>query len=324
MNILAKEQEKLFEKGISEEEYQKRFEDFLKLYYEIREKDEGKIWNRLTLEQRQKIHKIILWIYKIKNKIGGFTNEVLNDKRTPTDRPIIFAVTHVGKFDIEVVSEAIKDHYYLLSGDYEHIQGIIDAPFLSLNGVIYFNEKDKADRKLVSEKMKKHLKSGGNLMYFIEGTWNLSPNLPMLPCYWGIIDIAKDSNAIIIPVAAEQYGKHFKINIGENFDVLKYPENTNGKSAAIEDLRDIMATLKWEIWETEETLKHDSLQGNEWEEYLEQRFSEWPGFNQEYVNGLIYKPKGVVTAEEVYAPIKKLSPNKNNAFLFNKRNKGQF
>lgn len=51
-------------------------------------------------------------------------------------RPIIFAVTHVGKFDIEVISEAVKDHYYLLSRDFEHLQGLPDARFLALNGVI--------------------------------------------------------------------------------------------------------------------------------------------------------------------------------------------
>ncbi len=49
---------------------------------------------------------------KMKNQVGGFTYEIIRDKRIPTQRPVIFAVTHVGKFDIEVVSEAIKDHYY--------------------------------------------------------------------------------------------------------------------------------------------------------------------------------------------------------------------
>lgn len=67
--------------------------------------------------------------------MSGYTYEIICDKRIKSDRPIIFAITHVGKFDIEVVSEAIKDHYYLLSGDYEHLQGSIDAAFLALNGV---------------------------------------------------------------------------------------------------------------------------------------------------------------------------------------------
>lgn len=319
MNILAEEQKKLYEKGITEEELKKREEEFLKLYYKLREKDEGKIWNRLSLKQRQKIHWIILNIYRIKNRLGGFNYELINDEREKTDRPIIFAVTHVGKFDIEVVSEAIKDHYYLLSGDYEHIQGIIDSPFLSLNGVFYFNEKVKDDRKLVTEKMINHLNDGGNLMYFIEGTWNLSPNLPMLPCYWGIVNIAKKGNAIIVPIAAEQYGKNFKINIGKNFDMMQYEDTIEGKSCAINDLRDVLATLKWEIWETEPQLIREDIIGDEWTNYVSERFKEWPYFNEEYIEGLIYKPKDVVNRQEVYGPVKKLVPNRNNAFLFDKR-----
>lgn len=319
MNILAEEQKKLYEKGISEEELQQRTLQFMKLYYEFRNQEDEKIWNKLTLEQRRKIHGIILGIYKLKNRLGGFSHETINDLRSDTNRPKIFAITHVGKFDIEVVSEAIKEHYYLLSGDYEHIQGIIDAPFLALNGVFYFNEKDKEDRRAVSEKMIHHLQNGGNLMYFVEGTWNLTPNLPMLPCYWGIVDIAKKGNAMIIPVACEQYGKKFKVNIGRNFDMLDYGPGEMEKTRAITDLRDTLSTLKWEIWESEEPVKRENLTGNEWEEYISERFKEWPYFNEEYINGLIYKPKNVVTREEVYAPVKKLVPNKNNAFLFNKR-----
>ena len=324
MNILADEQKKIYDLNMSEDERQKMQREFLKLYYNLRNADERKIWSKLSLEQRKKIHKIILGIYKIKNRIGGFSYETIKDERTFTTRPIIFALTHVGKYDIEVVSEAIKDHYYLLSGDYEHIQGIIDAPFLALNGVIYFNEKDKEDRKLVSQKMIKHLNDGGNLMYFIEGTWNITPNLPMLPCYWGIVDIAKKGNAIIVPVACEQYGKKFKVNIGQNFDMLNYGDSVEEKTRAINDLRDTLSTLKWEIWETEDTLISEELVGNEWEEYVAERFKEWPYFNEAYIDELIFKPKNVVEHDEVYSPIKRLTPNHNNAFLFNKRLSLQF
>lgn len=319
MNILAEEQKKLFEKNISEEELNQRNENFLKLYYKLRNDDENKIWNKLTLEQRKKIHKIILGIYKIKNRLGGFDFELIKDDREATNRPIIFAVTHVGKFDIEVISEAIKDHYYLLSGDYEHLQGTIDAPFLSLNGVMYFNEKVKSDRQAVSKKMINHLNNGGNLMYFIEGTWNLTPNLPLLPCYWGIVNIAKQGNAIIVPVSADQYGKTFKINIGKNFDMNNYGDTTEEKSRAINNLRDVLATLKWEIWENEQIIERDKLNKNYWEQYVSDRYKEWPYFNESYINELIYKPKDVISSEEVYDPIKKLVPNKNNAFLYDKR-----
>ena len=322
MNILAEKQKYMFEKSITKEEYLTRENEFLKLYYELRRKDENKWWSKLTLEQRKSIHWLILQIYKIKNHLGGFSYEILSDKKTKTDRPIIFAVTHVGKFDIEVISEAIKEHYYLLSGDFEHIQGIIDAPFLGLNGVFYFNEKDKNDRKAVSQKMINHLNNNGNLMYFIEGTWNLSPNLPMLPCYWGIVDIAKKGNAIIVPIAAEQYGKKFVVNIGENFDMNLFGNSLEDKSFAIDTLRDTLATLKWEIWENVSRLNRKDVTNDMWNKYVSDRYSEWPYFNDEYIADLIYKPKGVVTNEEAYAHIKKLVPKKENAFLFNKRNKG--
>lgn len=321
MNVLADAQKKLRElKGkISEEEYEILEKEYYDLYYKLRQKNDKRFYSKLTLKQRKKLHGLILTIYKIKNRLGHLTYEVIKDERSKTDRPIIFAITHIGKFDIEVTSEAIKDHYYLLSGDYEHIQGIIDAPFISLNGVIYFNENVKKDRQMASKKMIEHLKQGGNLMFFPEGTWNVTPNLPMLPCYWGIVDVAKNGNAIIIPVAVDQYDKHFVINIGKNIDMNQYGNTVEDKSKAIGDLRDILATLKWEIWEHVEPWKREEMTGHEWEEYVQTRFKEWPYFSEEYIAGLVYRPKGVVTKDEAYGPIKKLVPNKRNAFLFNKR-----
>lgn len=288
MNVLAEEQKKLYEKGLDIDEYRVREKRFLELYYQLRTRDEQSFLGKMTLRTRKRIHKFILAIYKIKNRIGGFDYEIIHDGRFHTNQPIIFAVTHVGKFDIEVISEAIKDHYYLLSGDYEHIQGIIDAPFLSANGVIYFNEKVHSDRRAVSQKMIEHLQQGGNLMYFPEGTWNLSPNLPMLPCYWGIVEVAQKGNATIVPVAAEQYGKHFVINIGSNFDMNPYGTD---KAKAIGDLRDVLATLKWEIWESRPRESRINLDENVWDEYVKARFEEWPYFNLEYINDLIFKPK---------------------------------
>ena len=141
----------------------------------------------------------------------------------------------------------------------------------------------------------------------------------MLPCYWGIVDIAKKGNAIIVPCAIEQYGKRFKINIGFNFDMNSYGSGVSEKTRAITDLRDTLATLKYEIWETEKMLIRSTLNGNEWEQYIEERFKEWPYFNEQYIDNLIYKPKDVAVREEVYEPIKQLTIHKNNAFLFDKR-----
>lgn len=149
-------------------------------------------------------------------------------------------------------------------------------------------------------------------MYFPEETWNLSPNLPMLPCYWGIVDVAQKGNAVIVPIAAEQYGKHFVINIGSNFDMSKFGAN---RMAAIESLRDTLATLKWEIWESRPQEHRNTINNNEWEEYVRARFAEWPYFNAQYINGLIFKPKGITEPTEAFGHLSKLIPKKENAFL---------
>lgn len=319
MNILADEQQKIFEPGISLEERAKREETFYDLYYQTRSKDENSFLGRLSLKTRRRLHKLVLLIFIIKNRLSGFKCKVIKDEREATDRPTIFALTHVGKFDIEVSAVGIKDHFYLLSGDYEHLQGLVDGAFLLVNGVLYFNEKVKWDRHKVVDRMIEHLKSGGNLMYFPEGTWNLKPELPVLPCYWGIVDIAQKSNAIIVPVAVEQYEKRFKINIGKNLDMQQFGSDSAEKARAISTLRNMLATLKWEIWETEPQLKRNELTGNEWIEYIKVRFEEWPYFNIDYIDGMIYKPKNVVRYEDVFEHLNNVLPSMQNAFLWNKR-----
>lgn len=159
-----------------------------------------------------------------------------------------------------------------------------------MNGVIYFNEREKEDRKSVLNRMVTHLLNGGNLMYFPEGTWNPTPNLPMLPCYWGIVEVAQKGNAIIIPVAAEQYGKRWVINIGKNIDMNQYGQEKEEKIKAINFLRDILATLKWEIWESEPIYARKQIKSDEWDKYVKDRFKEWPYFNMEYIDEMRFKP----------------------------------
>lgn len=315
MNILADKQKKLLEMDSSSTEYKQCYEEFTSTYYKLREKEKRCWYNQLSIRQRQILHPLLLQIYCIKNRLGGFSYEIIGDKRSKTNAPVIFAVTHVGKFDIEVVSEAIKTHYYLLSGDFEHLQGTFDAPFLALNGVIYFNEKEKKDRQSAKDRMVHLLQEGGNLMYFPEGTWNLSPNLPVLPCYWGIIDVAQEGRAVIVPVAAEQYGKHFKINIGNTINMNVYGRDSEEKTRAIIGLRDELATLKYEIWETVH-MNRSELAVNEWEQYIKERFKEWPYFNLNYIKGMIYHAKNVISQQEAFEFFDNLIPSSKNAFLW--------
>lgn len=285
----------------------------LKTYYEARNKYDKSFVSNLSHQKRLSIHPLLLNIIKLKNKMSGFDINVLYDNSVSTDNPKIFCITHMGKFDIEVTSEIIKEHYYLLSGDYENMKGTVEEKFLGLNGVVYVREDDKDDRKRSKDKMVSILKNGGNLMYFPEGTWNLSPNLPVLQCPYGIIDVAMKSGATIIPVGIEQYGNTFVAAIGENFDVSLYDENQ--KIEAIGQLRGAMASLKWDIWSSVPPIERATMNPDIFNIYVDQRLSEWPNFTYDEFQERVFKPRGINTEEEVYDFFESLDIDQRNAFL---------
>lgn len=286
-------------------------------YYLERGKFEKSFVSRLTHAQRLFLHPLLLKIISYKNKKAGFKINEVYDKRIEDGKPKIFCVTHIGKFDVEVASEVIKDHYYLLSGDYENMKGTVEEKFLGLNGVVYIREDDKEDRKLSKEKMVNILKKGGNMMYFPEGTWNLSPNLPVLQCAYGIIDVAMRAGATIIPIGIEQYDKNFYVAVGENFDVSNY--SIDDKISAISDLRGVLAGLKWDIWDNIPKSISDNRNKESFEKHVNERLDEWTQ-SLEILEDSIFKPKDVYNEKEVFDFFENLEVNKNNSFLAKSKN----
>lgn len=308
---LNKKEEKQLQRS-NIEEYEKYYNYARALY------EKSKIAN-ISMKTRKKIYPLLYRILKVMNILNKNRLKVLADNRVNTNRPKIYAVTHIGKYDIEVISEAIKEHTYILSGDFENLHRTFGGIFLEINGIVYVNERDKADRTNSKKRMIEILKNGGNILYFPEGTWNLSESKPMLKIFQGIIDVAIASDAEIIPVAIEQYGKKFIAEIGENI----IPNNMIEKNYSItqikEFLRDSMATLKWHLYESVSKWNNSEIPENYYEEYLKQRISEWPGFTLEEVKSKEYKDKDETSYEEAFVHLKKITPSSNSAFLYRKR-----
>ena len=192
------------------------------------------------------------------------------------------------------------------------MKGTVEEKFLGLNGVVYIREDDKVDRKLSKEKMINILKKGGNMMYFPEGTWNLSPNLPVLQCSYGIIDVAMRSGATIIPIGIEQYGTHFITAVGEPFDVSKYDEND--KISAIHDLRGVLAGLKMDIWKNAPEEYQQNVNQEEFNKIINKKLSEWTQPMEVLIES-IFKPKDIFTEEEVFKFLENLDIDKSNCYL---------
>lgn len=246
---------------------------------------------------RKKIRPIFRKMLYLQRLLNKQSIEIINDQHTQSEKNIIFAVSHIGKYDFEMVNEVLKEHFYVMASDYRNMHGNINEFFLNMNGVVFINELSKDDRLYSKKMMEKILLNNDNIMIFPEGTWNISENEIIMDTHLGTVSAALSTNSIIVPIAIEQYDKKFKINIGENFDPLEYSlknfkidySNLNEdidsdliKKIKIEInkvLRDKMATLKFEIWNTEKIVDRKSIPDNYWPYFINDRVNEWPGYS---------------------------------------------
>lgn len=189
----------------------------LEAYYRERrkerfEKDES--FNGMKL--RKALHPVLVCGMKVKHLFNKQKVTILVDKRLPTDRPIIYAATHIGWDDIEMILSSIDDHTYLFWGDPRESYRTMDGFLLGLNGTIICDTDNKADRFIGKETCVKWLAQGGNLLIFPEGAWNVMESLPVMPLYSGAAEMAIRTGAEIVPLAIERYGQNYTINIGRN------------------------------------------------------------------------------------------------------------
>lgn len=214
--------------------------------------------------------------------------EILFDKRKSTSKPRIYACTHIGGNDVQRVFEAIREHAYLFIGDPKELYWDAMGAVLKVNGAICFETHSKPDRKIAYKRAVELLRKGGNLVIYPEGAWNITVNLPVMQLYLGAARMAIETDAEIIPVAIEQYGKTFVVNIGENI-------RTEKKDAEVltKILRERLAALKWEIWESRgvfQRKKMDMLSLRKWAEKVVERCDY--SFTVQDVLDTMFIPKG--------------------------------
>lgn len=230
---------------------------------------------------RKLIHPLLLGLMKQQKK---HKLHILNSHPQVIGNAI-YAVNHSCRYDIPYAAEAIKRHSYVLIG--KQRLNILDRIAFFLNGVVFVDRKSRSDKMIAKNKMKELVLRGENLVTFPEGTWNLTPSKPMLPLYWGIIDIARETKRPIIPLVLEYEKEICFIKWGEPI----YVAQTDTKQKRIEQLSDEMASIRWDIWEMYPSMSRGEFDGTEWEEEKCRRISEYPKLDYEYERSVILEVK---------------------------------
>lgn len=109
----------------------------------------------------------------------------------------------------------------------------------------------------------------------------------MLPLYWGLIDIARETKRPIVPLVLKYGQKDCYIKWGEPL----YVTEADTKREKIMQLSDEMATLKWDIWEMLPRQSRTEFDGSEWEKERRHRLDAYPKVDCEYEKSVILKVK---------------------------------
>jgi len=256
------------------------------------------------------LHYVLVWVVKVerffrRQKIK-IQNPLAMEKVNAISGPIIFSPTHCGKYDIQVMAEVLwRFRWSLLSGDPYDLPGTIEGLWLKLNGVVYVDRDDKEYRQRAKQKMKKLLMKEKNLMLYPEGTWNFSPNQPVLPLFRGVADIAVEANATIVPFGLEVDDRKntYYVMIGEPIAPDAEPLEL------LEQLRDQMATLKWSLFEylSEDRVNYDRKSlVEDWELYIRKRLSECKYMNYTLIWKYARKENWQIERDQIESDIAKI------------------
>lgn len=229
------------------------------------------------------------------------------------DKPVIYAANHFCFADTPIMGRITPKRSYILVG--KQRLGFSDWLYFILNGVIFVDRKDKEDMGASKQAMTAFLNKGRSIVMFPEGTWNLTENQLLMPMKWGIIDIAKETGAQIIPTVLE-YARGQKKCYVRFGDPLVFSAEDN-KAEAIAALRDTMATMRWEYWERNGTFSRKELDMDVERKNLFYSVEEYPPIDWEYESSCIYYLHA--EPDMVFAHLDKLIPCKENAFLFGKQ-----
>lgn len=226
------------------------------------------------------------------------------------NRPIIFAANHSAFMDTPIMERVTKRRSYILAG--KQRLPFDDRLFFHLAGVIWVDRKSRTDTKIARDCVAAYLMKGRSVLWFPEGTWNLTDNQIIMPLKWGITEVAKQTNAQIIPTALHYDREENICSVKFGTPYIVQPEMD--KTTAIRNLRDFMATLSWDLMSQAKQWHHEDITGFRKQSHY--AVNEYPYYEEKYEQSCIFSP--YENCETIFSHLGLIKPSIDNAALFSK------
>ena len=137
-------------------------------------------------------------------RLGHVTLEDI--KEVSKNQPVLFSITHRSTFDAPRIIAYFTPHSYIISGDEKAFYYTLNEYLLELNGILHFDRTDKTDSRIIIDRASHLLNMKENIAICPEGVPNVYGR-EMFKLYPGIVKMALNSDALIIPVGNEIYVK---------------------------------------------------------------------------------------------------------------------
>lgn len=260
---------------------------------------------------RRKINPLLRKISSMDN--GHYNFHVERRAEIPQGKRVIFTPTHGFKDDVLYAIRLIDTHAYILFGNLPEFFNSMNGVSAWANGVVLVDRTDKFNRKSSIPKMERVVKSGSHMLVYPEGRWNHSPNVLVQKLFPGTYDLAQLTGAVVMPIVFHLEGKNCYGILDEAFDITRY-----SREEGMGELRDKMATCKWELMEKYSQYKRDDFPRGKaldlyWENYIDSLIKQTDYFDREAEEYFYYIPKGQIDAEEVFSILDNVPLTKENA-----------
>ena len=248
--------------------------------------------------------------------------------RVAVDRPIdiirypalskgknyIFAAGHSFPGEIASNLSVIDRKTWVLLGTTDQVDHNPQMLAAWANGMIYVDKFSSESRRESMKKMKRILLAGDSVLMFPEGVLNNSENLLCMPVYPGFYHLSQETGVEVVPIVshAEHDAKRIMVAAG---DPMSFDDKS--KNEAMDELRDALATLRFEMIERLPQLERRSLSGDIHLQHLQKRRdtyleTKWvePNWDEEI---MMYHRKGITYADEVRASLDNVRITPDNA-----------
>jgi len=183
---------------------------------------------------------------KSERKKKSFDLHISGQENIPEKGGVLVVADHGGTDAIAGMVEALgrKQTYVLLS---ENIKRAVlkDRVAAELVGPIWIDRSSKKSINHAKQKAVHLLKKGHRVVMYPTAAEEFAPSTPIAGVKSGFYNWAKEAGVPVLPAATETDINRFDVRFGALIDVNQFADF----QAAEDGLTDVIATLRWALWE---------------------------------------------------------------------------